>query len=214
MKRGYYSLVLFFCMFIFPTFVHAECSYERTAELSRIASNVQLSYNYRLEYGLEYDVHITNLTNDVYAMDNFGNVFTGNTDITKHYSYFDNITFTADEPINYNIYSNDDNCKGEYLLKKYINFPNYNVNSSSEDCKKYPDFKYCQVWSSNIGISPEKFKMELNKFINSNNLKEEKAKANDSDDIFKYINSNVLILVSILLLISGIYFIRRKMVKI
>ncbi len=214
MKRGYYSLVLFFCMFIFPTFVHAECSYERGAELSRIASNVQLSYNYKLEYGLEYDVHITNLTNDVYAMDNFGNVFTGNGDITKHYSYFDNITFRADEPIYYNIYSNDDNCKGEYLLRKYINFPNYNANSSSEDCQKYPDFKYCQVWASNTGISPEKFKSELKKYISSDDLTKAKSKIDDSNDIFRYINSNILIWVSILLLIVGIYFLRRKMVKI
>ena len=213
MKRGYYSLVLFFCMFIFPTFVHAECSYERTAELSRIASNVQLSYNYKLEYGLEYDVHITNLTSDVYAMDNFGNVFTGNTDITKHYSHDDDVSFYSGDTIYYNIYSNDDNCKGEYLLKKYITLSNYNEYSTFPECMKYPDFKYCQKWISSRGIDSEIFKEELKKY-SSTISNDSSDNFESSADIFSFINSNTIIAVSIIILVIGIYYLRRKMVKI
>lgn len=213
MKRGYYSLVLFFCMFIFPTFVHAECSYERTAELSRIASNVQLSYNYKLEYGLEYDVHITNLTNDVYAMDNFGNVFTGNTDITKHYSHDDDVTFYSGDTIYYNIYSNDDNCKGEYLLKKYITLKDYNKYSASPECLKYPDFKYCSKWISTAGIDTTVFEQELKKYTTVFS-KQGDSISNNSGDVFDFINSNTIIAVSIIILVIGVYYLRRKLVRI
>lgn len=213
MKRWYYSLILIFCIFIFPSLVHAECSFERGAELSRIASNVQLSYNYKLEYGLEYDVHITNLTNDVYAMDNFGNVFTGNGDITKHYSHDENVSFYSGDTIYYNIYSNDDNCKGEYLMKKYITLNDYNEYSTSPECLKYPDFKYCQKWISMAGIDTTLFQQELKKYSSSIS-----NKSNDnfesSADVFNFINSNVIIAVSIIVLVIGVYFLRRKMVRI
>ena len=69
MKRVYkYLLVFLGSLFLFPLVSNAECSYERQAELSKIASNVQFSYTYEVVEGTpQFNVNIINLTNDIYV---------------------------------------------------------------------------------------------------------------------------------------------------
>ena len=145
-NRVRYLLFFVFCMFLYPLVTEAECSYERISELSKMASNVQLSYTYELKQTIEYDVHITNLTNDLYAMDNEGNAISGNSDVSLHFVYDERKLFSPGEAISYRFYSNDVNCKDEYLMTKYITLPKYNRFALSDECKKYPGFKYCSLW--------------------------------------------------------------------
>ena len=66
-----YLFVFVFCMVITPFMVHADCNYERTAELSKLASNVNFSYTYMIEKdNIKYTVNAINIANDIYVKDN------------------------------------------------------------------------------------------------------------------------------------------------
>ena len=170
-----YLVFLLVCMFIFPLLTNAECNYQRKAELSKIAGNVQFSYNYTVSSGIQYDVHITNLTDDVYIVDNYDNVLRGSNDITFPYSNFLELTFFPGDTVSFSIYSNDVNCKDELLMKKSITLPNYNYYALSEECENYPNFKYCNLWGK-VDVDYEKFYSELNKYIQNSKASINKQK--------------------------------------
>ena len=118
-----YILVMII-IFIIPGIVQAECSYERTAELSRIASNVQFSYDY--DDDLNFNVTISNLTNDIYITDDSMNFFSGTGEKNMNY-----INGTS---ISYSIFSNDPSCKDEKLLTIDKVDPNYNPVEDGDQC--------------------------------------------------------------------------------
>ena len=65
LMRVKYVICALICMCVTPTFVHAKCDYQRQAELSRIASNVQLAYTYD---STEFTVFVSNLTIDAASL--------------------------------------------------------------------------------------------------------------------------------------------------
>ena len=69
--RVKYVICALICMCVTPTFVHAKCDYQRQAELSRIASNVQVAYTYD---SVEFTVFVSNLTSDLYITDNYDEI--------------------------------------------------------------------------------------------------------------------------------------------
>ena len=69
-KKIKYVLFTLICMCVTPLITHAECDYQRQAELARLASNVQLTYTYNSDSG--FQVIMTNLTSDLYAVNNYG----------------------------------------------------------------------------------------------------------------------------------------------
>ena len=157
-----YILVTIGIMFIIPFTVKADCSYEREAELSRIAANVQFSYTYTVDENGEpiFTVNINNLTNDIYVKDSTGSglfqpVISGTGEKKLSYAAGSSVTF--------DIYSNDSSCYGEKLSSMYVNLPQFNYYSTNEECQKYPDFKYCQVWL-NTSITPTQFQNELTQY--------------------------------------------------
>ena len=119
MKRLKYLICFMVCVFACPLISNAECSYERQAELSRIASNVQFSYTYEMtENYPRFTVSVTNITNDIYVIDDYGVIISGATEGNRTYQGSNNIEFV--------IYSNDSSCRGEKLLTQYVSFPTYN----------------------------------------------------------------------------------------
>lgn len=136
--------------------VQADCSYERIAELSRIASNVQLSYTYEIGESARFDVTLTNLTNDIYVMDEEENVVSGAGEQTLSYDHGQDIKYT--------FYANDSNCYGEELLTQYITLPNFNEYSNYAGCTHYPQFKYCQLWANTEDITSEQFYSQLQSY--------------------------------------------------
>ena len=201
-NRVRYLLFFVFCMFLYPLVTEAECSYERISELSKMASNVQLSYTYELKQTIEYDVHITNLTNDLYAMDNEGNAISGNSDVSLHFVYDERKLFSPGEAISYRFYSNDVNCKDEYLMTKYITLPKYNRFALSDECKKYPGFKYCSLWDY-TDLDLDTFDSNLKKYLESLNKKSYVIDFNDKsfgfDDLLK---NNYIVFLSVFAIIS------------
>ena len=162
-----YLFVFIGCMFISPLISHAQCSYERTAELSRIASNVQFGYTYEVTGDVTYNVTMTNLVNDIYVVDNYNNTFVGETEMNK----------APANSLKYTIYSNDNDCRGEILVTKYLSLPVYNYFSKMEACKQYPNFRYCQMWENTRGVSEADFNNALEQY-KTNELSKENVDEN------------------------------------
>jgi hypothetical protein len=151
-----YVLLLFVFMGVFPLMTHAECDYQREAELSRIASNVQVSYSY--DENANFTVTVNNITNDIYLTNGYNQTISGVNEYTQ--------TTTSGVTIEYNIYSNDNNCKGEFITSKYVTTPTYNAFADYDECKMYPEFKYCQKWSA-ISLTYKEFQDALQKYKTS-----------------------------------------------
>lgn len=194
--------VLSFLLLI-PNQAHAQCTNERLSDLATIASNVNISYNYNQDEFREinFTTSILNIPNDIYVKDNKGNTFYSNTDQE----------YDPGESISYEIYSNDNNCKNELLLTKYINIPNFNNYYPIEDCIEEPNFKYCNPWKNTNNITKEKFDKEYTKYINEYYYDD----YDDSDDIEtsnikQYFDKNKILLIGliigIIILIIGIIF--------
>lgn len=152
-----FSVFFLFCVLSFPLVTSAKCSYERTAELAKLAGNVQFNYSYNEQK--EFTVYITNMTDDFYITDDYGNDFDGTGDKTVSYS--------SGSSISYIFYSKDSNCPNELIIRKYLNIPVYNHYYDSTDCKTYPDFKYCKMWM-NSDVNFNDFSRELKKYISDN----------------------------------------------
>lgn len=141
-----YALVTIGIMFIIPFTVKADCSYEREAELSKIATNVQFSYTY--DDQANFTITMTNLTDDIYIINNYGIRFSGTGEKTE--------SLPSGYKAEYTIYSNDPACYGEKIFTQTINLPEYNNRSNSKFCQENPDFSYCGKWIAG-SISTEKF---------------------------------------------------------
>lgn len=137
-KKIFYIVLTLICMS--PFMVKADCDYQRLAELSKLASNVKVSYNY--DSNANFTVTLTNLTDDIYVTDNFGNTFNGSGE--RQVSYGSGNTVT------YQVFSNDANCPGRQLGTKYITLPSFNPYYATDDCKNNPGFQYCQKWTSSV----------------------------------------------------------------
>ena len=189
-------------IFIIPGIVQAEFSYERTAELSRIASNVQFSYDY--DDDLNFNVTISNLTNDIYITDDSMNFFSGTGEKNMNY-----INGTS---ISYSIFSNDPSCKDEKLLTKYVNLPSYNYYYSSDECQRYPNFKYCTLWGA-TDIDVEQFESELAKYINSEDVVNNEVKKNNLWLDFLEDNKVQIIVCLIGIIVIALIFVVRRIRK-
>ena len=186
-------------MFVFPLVSNAECSYERQAELSRIASNIQLSYTYDVEEGgfPFFIVNAINITNDIYMADNTSGAIARNPEYNFIYE-LNGVT------IDYDIYSNDPNCLDQKILTKTITLPKFNSFSITVDCQKFPNFKYCQTWLNTDGVLREDFDSELEKYIkgeDKSNVTEEK-----SEIVTNYFFNNIELIVFVILLVLIIPF--------
>ena len=148
-------LVFVFCMFVSPLITKASCDYQRKAELSKIASNVQVNYSYEVEN--EYPVMniiLNNITDDIYVEDNYGNVFTNSENI---------LTYTLGANIDFIIYSKDNNCYSEKLLTKYVKTPYYNVYYSDAICNDNSN-KLCGMWVDTSDMSYADFVSNVSSF--------------------------------------------------
>lgn len=158
-KQIKYVIFALICMCVTPLITHAECDYQRQAELSRLASNVQISYVYNDGGG--FQVIMNNLTPDLYAVDMYNNVIYGGEEKTFNYT---------SGTVSFDIYATDTSCSTDRLLTKTVNLPTLNVFSTYDECKSYPGFKYCQVWG-NFSISDEQFQAALDGYVQNMNSK-------------------------------------------
>ena len=186
-------------LLVFPMTTEAKCSYERRAELSKIASNVRFSYSYETGYqgNPAFTVNITNLTNDIYIKDSMGGIIAGDGETAKNYSSGAQITF--------DIYSKDPSCNNEKILTQYINLPVFNTYSKSDKCKENPDFKYCVTWG-NLGIVDFEFDRDLETYKQSLNIKQ--ITTDNDNTIVSFLKKYYLIIAIALLTILTLFIVR------
>lgn len=204
MRKVLFSLVLSF-VFIVP--VYADCDYQKEAELSRIASNVQISYNYKIQNNMAlFDVTLTNLTNDIYVVyDNGSRIMA-----TGEYT----LSYDQGRKIKFDFYSNE--CGNTILLTKYLNLPTYNRFYDTKECQKSPNFKYCKMWD-NLDINNSEFLEAYDEYVYvEENNKEELEEKSIYDIIMQAINEYIkeiiigVIGIIILIIILILKLIRKK----
>lgn len=208
-KRIFYIILGFICMTPFIGKVSAECNYQRLAELSKIATNVKLSYNY--DGNAKFTVTLTNITNDIYVIYYNPGILSN---VTLSGLNEQSVNIGAGTTLNFNIYSNDPNCYGRKLVTKYISTPFYNYYSNYDECKKYPKFKYCQRWT-NLSITNEQFESEFEKYQESLKEHDEKKKNVDVlESIVSFFSQNkwILILLAIVVVIFVILFLIKRVI--
>ncbi len=204
MKQVKYLIFTLVCTFIFPMISHGECNYQRQAELSRIASNVKINYNYTLNEtnNLQFVINITNLTDDIYLKQDDLNIITGTGEKQINVGYASSIK--------YDIYSNDSSCKDEFLLTKYITIPTVNTLADTDLCKNNSNFKYCQRWG-NYSISYNELLNQFNLY-KKNLEKKSDSKNNTFQILIDYFNNNKFMIAffGIVILCTIIYYIFNK----
>ena len=200
-KQIKYVFFAVICMCVTPLVTHAECDYQRQAELSRLASNVQMSYTYDVANGVNFTLYMTNLTNDVYIVDEFGNTFSGVGEKSMLYSSSNVSGFQQGKQVGFEIYSNDNNCKDYLIMNKYINFPKFNAYSTLDECKQHPNFKYCQMWVDTSSITYDQFIDELNKSTSSSQTVEAEAEENVWDEVITFLTQPHIVIVGSILII-------------
>lgn len=207
MKRVYKYLFVFLgSLFIFPLVSNAQCSYERQAELSKIAANVKFSYTFEMQETVElrplFKIFITNLTNDIYIVDDYnGLTILGTGEKQVNYGDVSSATFK--------IYSNDPACRGELLMTQHVNMPSYNPYSRSEECKQNSDFKFCDLWNAEPS-SEAQFNEELEKQKSQQKVKEN---IDNENAISYFLEKNKSIIIATIIAIIAlivIIFIRKK----
>ena len=217
-KRMKYMLFALICMGVTPLITHAECDYQRQAELSRIASNVQFSYNYNMNEGLTFTLYVNNLTDDIYVVDSYGQRLSGTGEKQLIYSPSRVSGFQSGDQVRFEIYSNDSNCPNNLLITKYVNFPIFNPYSNLDDCKQNPNFKYCQIWMDTSSVTHEQFTSELNSAKNQPTEEAEEIKQSIFEEILSVLaRPQIMIVGSILLILVlislFIYILKRKNIK-
>lgn len=207
MKKLLFILVLF----LWTPLVHAQCDYMRGAELSKLASNVKIGYTYEFKNDdVSFNVFMTNITNDIYVTDSY-NTYFYNFESNKVYNRDDVLGFRPGDTITYNIYSNDNNCKGELLLTKYLKLPNYNSFYNMSQCDNDRDHRYCYLWENTSNVSYSNFDSTVGK--------SDDVISDNSFDFFEtiknifsnsFVRTGSIILIVLIIISSIILFLRKR----
>lgn len=200
-----YVIITILFMVSFPMITKADCSYERQAELSRIAGNVGFSYGYEITNENEpvFTVTVINVTGDIYVRDALTEKIVTTSEGTFTYS-------NVGGSINYDIYSNDANCRGEKIMRQSVTLPPYNKYSQNEDCTLHREYKYCQPWIDTSGVSEETFDEGLYGYVYGMSSDIDATGKIDVSEWFEQYMPLIVVCIGGLILLPILIFIRRK----
>ena len=151
MKKVFFLLVLF----IWPTFVNAECTYSEKYELNALSSYIDYTYDYN---------ESTNLfTVDLFNIDSRLELRYDNVIYTPENG---NVTLTNIEPgsrLSVNVYSTVENeCFDEHLRVVYVSVPYFNRFYESVLCDGHEDLDICNSRFLDYQISNQTFILLIN----------------------------------------------------
>ncbi len=200
------------------------CSYEKQKELSKVASNVKLTYeeaqgivdpeNYHVPEGEDpetfvvyYDyfkIKILNITESIYVK--LENSFNDEVKYIK-YEDTDEGIFVIDwnnlkdvTTFNYTIYSSSKTeCPDEEIRKGVLTTPMLNENYTNVICLEIPDFSLCQKYIT-TSISEEQFRKKAEAYLEKEEKKEEKEEIKEER---KKNNTTILIISASILIVGG-----------
>lgn len=157
-------IVIFILLLLVPiTKVEgARCSYSEIARLKKIASNVNVSYDYtESDSSVTFQITLNNLNEDIYFVDQSN---------YRQYKYStDELTlsnYQSGQTIRYVFYATDPNCDDEPLYTARVVLPVYNQYYNDPVCNDVRDYSLCQKWSSH-NLSYDEFVKKVNDYKNS-----------------------------------------------
>lgn len=164
------KIILFLiCFLIFSSNAKASCSYSEIARLKKLATNVNISYDYEIKNKEAlFNITITNLTKDIYIYDTFNDKkYTDQKEITVP-GYIDGVTYR------FHIKSNNKDCIDDLLLTKFVDLPQYNKYYGDSICSGIEDYVLCQRWGSFKVKDYEEYVSNINAYKESLKVIEEK----------------------------------------
>jgi hypothetical protein len=189
-----------------PTIGKAYCPNDKRAELKEIASNINMTVNYKMVNGNPmFDITINNLTNNFYLVDEFGNsIYNNELNEIVLYNYYPSNNYKFD------VYSYDCNDTVHTL---YVTMPSYNPYYSLSVCSGLTDYKLCNKWTKH-SLSKNDFIKTVNNYKNSLVIVDEEfeyKKVSFFEQVYSFLESyGLAIVVLILIVIIVVQVIKNK----
>ena len=211
MRKLLIVITILFSFLVLKTDVNAACSYTRTANLKKIASNVDVSYTYTIvDNKATFDIRFANLTNDIYLYDSQNNkIYNQNGEILLQ-------NFADGTKYRFFIKSNDTDCKDEVLSTKYVTLPKYNRFYGDPLCEGIESYVLCQRWGSFNISSYTDYINQLRKYkaslVKEKEIETEEEKDTLAEKVVDFLlKYYIYILIAIIVLCSGIiYYLSKK----
>ena len=169
-------VILLLFLFVFNcTKVKAACSTEEKNKLIQLAYNVKFDYELLPNEGnndRSFSLTISNLTKDLEVRYSYSTYKYDEKSKTPGIIKMDEY-FAGGITHKIKIYSSSSaTCKSIFLTTKYVSIPKFNPYFETDDCKKYPDFKLCNMWYEG-DITRSEFKEKLETYIKDLNKEEQ-----------------------------------------
>ena len=138
------------------------CSYSELARLKKIASNVNVSYDYtESDSSVEFTVNLVNLNEEIFFIDESN---------YRQYDYTANelnlSNYRDGQTIRYVFYATNPDCQGQPLYTARVNLPTYNQYYDDEVCTGVTEYSLCQKWSSH-NLNYDDFVEKVTEYKNS-----------------------------------------------
>src|SRR5574344_54816 len=190
----YIRYLVFVLILLTPTIIKAECNYTELAEVRKIASNIQFSYEpyYSIESGIysevRFKINMANINSNIYIKD---------VDKIENYYYNKNIVITKNNYIpgaayRFEIYSNTEMCQSVLLLTNYVTLPSYNRYAESEVCLGAESYYLCNKWQA-LNMSYDEFQKKVAEYKKVPEVEEEpviEIELTTKEKILKFIYNN------------------------
>ena len=180
MKIKYLLLLLILIPF---TVLADNCDPNDKLRYSKLASNIKFNYDYVEENNnVTFKIIITNLSKELYIIDNKGNK------ITYQKSNKGEIVLTdySSGEYNFKIFSLDKTCKNQLISNKTIKLPDYNPYANEKICEGIEEYELCQKWKKN-DLDHDQFITKVTKYKN------EKNKIEKSEETEEDITNNIIV---------------------
>lgn len=220
MKKSRLIILIFVMLLVLPLNVDAAglCTSKKLSDLKMKAYNSELVYELKFDdyhnsyflvtiYNVDKDVLLI-FNSSIYLPDSNGKIA-----IETALQGGNNYEFKM-----YGGYDTD--CVEEFLYKKTIKIPKYNVYSEREECIEYEEFPLCNKWYSGEISGDEFFLKQLNAYIDSlkktePEKKEEIVEKNIFEKIIDFYVKYIVICLPITIIIVGVvvFFIVRRLIR-
>lgn len=171
------GFVITFLVLMIPLSIKASCTTEELSKYSKLASNINTSYNYtENNENVNFSITFTNLTSGLYLYDVSNQReyrYNGDSEAT-YAGYIDGKSHK------FLVYTNDSTCSYSAIRTIYVTLPYYNAYYSDEECEGYENIKYCQKWYK-LNMSHGEFLLALD---------EEKSKFNKTNNDNKKVTNS------------------------
>lgn len=209
MKR---IIIVFILMLLVPlTYAKASCDYNEIAKLKKIASNVNVDYDYvEKNNSVTFTVRLTNLNNKIYFVDN--------TNYKKYLYTKDEIVisnYSDSQTIKYVFYPSDSSCGNQPLYTINLTLPTYNKFYTDSICKGIESYSLCQKWSTH-NLNYDKFIEKVQDYKNSIIIESPPEEIEEVTETFGnmiisfLINYYYLFIIVFIIIFALIYAIRKK----